>query len=104
MLDRKVLEDGIDIRSPEAPRSVRDALDRYFSDHRNWDLSDARRRQARELQIVASGPRRDTSLLIYDDGVGQVPADFGQPGRASRREKVSQEGEIQGVRDTINKK
>src|SRR3546814_4798417 len=34
ILERKVLEDGIDIRSPEAPRSVRDALDRYFSDHR----------------------------------------------------------------------
>src|SRR3546814_20700643 len=85
------------IRSPEAPRSVRDALDRYFSDHRNWDLSDARRRQARELQLVASGPRRDTSLLISDDGVGQVPADFGRTflsllrgtiGRASGRERV----------------
>src|SRR3546814_19958707 len=85
MLERKVLEDGIDIRSPEAPRSVRDALDRYFSDHRHWDLSDARRRQARELQIVASGPRRDTSLLIYDDGVGQVPADSGRTFRSLPR-------------------
>lgn len=76
ILERKVLQDGIDIRSAEAPRSVAEALDRYFPDHRNWDLGDARRRQARELQIVASGPRRDTSLLVYDDGVGQAPEDF----------------------------
>lgn len=76
ILEKKVLRDGIDIRSSEAPGSVQEALDRYFPNHRNWDLGDARRRQARELQIVASGPRRDTSLLIYDDGVGQAPDDF----------------------------
>lgn len=76
ILEKKVLEDGIDIRSAAAPRSVKEALDRYFPDHGNWDLGDARRRQARDLQIVASGPRRDTSLLIYDDGVGQAPEDF----------------------------
>lgn len=76
ILEKKVLQDGLDIRSPEAPRSVREALDRYFPHHRNWDLGEARRHQARELQIVASGPRRDTSLLIYDDGVGQAPAEF----------------------------
>ncbi len=76
ILERRVLQDGIDIRSPKAPRSVAEALDRYFPDHRNWDLGDARRRQARDLQIVASGPRRDTSLLVYDNGVGQAPADF----------------------------
>jgi len=76
ILEKKVIEDGLDIRSAEAPRSVREALDRYFPDHRNWDVGDARRRQARELQIVASGPRRDTSLMVYDNGVGQTPADF----------------------------
>ena len=76
ILERKVLEAGLDIRSAGAPRSVREALDRYFPDHRNWDLGDARRQQARSLQIVASGPRRDTSLLVYDDGDGQAPADF----------------------------
>ena len=76
ILEKKVLQDGLDIRSKEAPGSVREALDRYFPQHRNWDVGDARRRQARELQIVASGPRRDTSLLVYDDGVGQAPEDF----------------------------
>ncbi|MDY0957745.1 hypothetical protein SOM26_03495 [Sphingomonas sp. CFBP8993] len=76
ILEKKVLQAGLDVRSPEAPQSVREALDRYFPDHRNWDLGDARRSQARDLQIVASGPRRDTSLLVYDNGVGQAPEDF----------------------------
>jgi hypothetical protein len=76
ILEKKVLENGLDIRSKDAPGSVREALDRYFPQHRNWDVGDARRRQARELQIVASGPRRDTSLLVYDDGVGQAPEEF----------------------------
>lgn len=30
ILEKKVLEDGIDIRSKDAPGSVREALDRYF--------------------------------------------------------------------------
>lgn len=76
ILEKMVVQDGIDPRAPDAPRSVQAALDRYFPDHRNWDLGEARRRQARELQIVASGPRRDTSLLVYDNGIGQAPADF----------------------------
>lgn len=76
ILEKKVLEDGIDPRSPEAPQSLAEALDRYFPNHKNWDLSQARRERARDLQIVASGPRKDTSLLIYDDGVGQAPEDF----------------------------
>lgn len=76
ILEKKVLQGGIDIRSADAPQSVLAALDRYFPEHRNWDLGDARRKQAYQLQIVASGPRADTSLLIYDDGVGQAPEDF----------------------------
>jgi len=76
ILEKKVRQDGIDIRSAQAPASVQEALDRYFPQHANWDLGDARRRQARELQIVASGPKLDTSLLVYDDGVGQAPKDF----------------------------
>ena len=60
ILEKKVREDGIDIKSREAPGSVQEALDRYFPSHRDWDLGEARRRQAGDLQIVASGPRRDT--------------------------------------------
>ena len=76
ILEKKVLEDRIDPRSPEAPQSLKEALDRYFPGHKNWDIGQARRERARDLQIVASGPRSDTSLLVYDDGVGQAPKDF----------------------------
>lgn len=76
ILEKKVVEDGIDIRSDRAPKSIKEALDRYFPNHHNWDLGDFRRQQARDLQIVASGPKRDTSLLIYDNGIGQAPEDF----------------------------
>jgi hypothetical protein len=76
ILEKKVVQDGINIKSEAAPRSVQEALDRYFPGHRNWDLGDIRRHQARDVQIVASGPKSDTSLLVYDDGVGQAPEDF----------------------------
>ena len=76
ILEKKVLEDGIDPRSPKAPQSLKDALERYFPGHKNWDIGQARRERARDLQIVASGPRSDTSLIIYDDGLGQAPEDF----------------------------
>jgi site-specific DNA recombinase len=66
ILEKKVLEGGIDIRSADAPQSVEAALDRYFPEHRNWDLGDVRRKQAHELQIVASGPRTDTAERIRD--------------------------------------
>lgn len=77
ILEKKVVLEGIDIKSDTAPGSVQEALDRYFPGHRNWDLGEVRRRQARDVQIVASGPKQDTSLLVYDDGIGQAPEDFG---------------------------
>lgn len=77
ILEKKVLEEGIDIKSKAAPCSVKEALDRYFPNHLNWDVGEARRSQARDLQIVASGPVGDTSLLVYDNGVGQAAKDFG---------------------------
>ena len=58
ILEKKVLEDVGDIRSDCAPRSVQEALDRYFPNHRNWDLGDARRRQARGQVRVSDD--RDT--------------------------------------------
>ena len=76
ILTRRCLEDGIDPRSSEAPRSVDDALERFFPDSGNWDLRKFRNGQAESIQIIADGPRFETSLLIYDDGEGQHPHDF----------------------------
>ena len=76
ILMRACLEHGIDPRSHQAPRSIDDALRQFFPNHKNWDLPGARREQAERLQILADGPRRETSLIIYDDGEGQAPEDF----------------------------
>lgn len=76
ILTRRCLEDGIDPRSSEAPRSVDDAVVRFFPETGNWDLRKFRSRQAERIQIIAHGPRFETSLLIYDDGEGQHPRDF----------------------------
>lgn len=76
ILMRACIEHEIDPRSEEAPRSIDEALDRFFPDHKNWDLRRQRRELAERLQILADGPRMETSLVIYDDGEGQAPEDF----------------------------
>jgi len=76
VLMRKCVEQGIDPRSEDAPRSINEALNLFFPDHKNWDLRQARRNQAEMLQIIADGPRGETSLVIFDDGEGQAPEDF----------------------------
>lgn len=79
ILMRKCLEAGINPRSPEAPRSIEQAVNRFFPDHKNWDLSSARNDQGQSIQILADsypGKTSDTSLIIYDDGEGQHPEQF----------------------------
>jgi hypothetical protein len=76
ILIRRCIEEGINPRSEQAPRSVEDGVRRFFPDHKNWDLGAARRIQAEQLQIIADGPRMNTSLVVYDDGEGQAPQDF----------------------------
>ena len=76
ILTRACIEQGIDPRSDEAPRSVDDALARFFPNYKNWDLRHQRRQVAERLQILADGPRLETSLVIYDDGEGQTPENF----------------------------
>lgn len=76
ILTRACIEQGIDPRSEEAPRSIDEALNRFFPNHKNWDLRQQRRQLAERLQILADGPRMETSLVVYDDGEGQAPEDF----------------------------
>lgn len=54
-------------------------LPQFFPKHKNWDLSNPRQRQAKNIQIIAdseSGDTANTSLIIYDNGEGQHPEDF----------------------------
>ena len=76
ILTRRCIEEGVDPRSEEAPRSIESAVNRFFPDYKNWDLRRERRVQAERLQILADGPKMQTSLIIYDDGEGQSPENF----------------------------
>ena len=76
ILMRACIEHGINPRSEEAPRSIEEALNRFYPNHKNWDLPQQRRQLAERIQILADGPRMETSLVIYDDGEGQAPDDF----------------------------
>ena len=76
ILMRRCYEAGIDPKSAKAPRSMQDAIKRFFPNAKQWDLPSFRKQQADSIQIIADGPRFNTSLIIYDDGEGQHPEDF----------------------------
>lgn len=76
ILTRKCLEAGFDPTDQEAPKSMDEAVERFFPASADWDLTDFRKNQSESLQILADGPRKQSSLVIYDDGEGQHPEDF----------------------------
>ncbi|MGV3530575.1 MAG: hypothetical protein ACO1OO_16860 [Flavisolibacter sp.] len=75
VLMKKCYEAGINPKSSAAPRSMEEAINTFYPNH-NWDLRQNQRRQAENIQIIADGPKSQTSLIIYDDGEGQHPKDF----------------------------
>ena len=76
VLMKKCFEAGTDPKSHHAPKSMEEARARFFKNHKNWDMPNARRKQSENIQIIADGPRFNTSLIVYDDGEGQHPEDF----------------------------
>ena len=76
VLTKKCLERGIDPKSKEAPQSMAEAKEKFFPEHKDWDMPKNRNLQAESIQILADGKKKDTSLIIYDDGEGQHPHDF----------------------------
>src|SRR5258708_6379255 len=77
ILMRKCYEAGIDPKSAAAPKSMDKAIKQFFhKENESWYLGPNRQRQAEEIQILADGPRMNTSLIIYDNGEGQKPEDF----------------------------
>lgn len=76
LLMRRCYENNIDPESDDAPKSVDSAIKLFFTNSDNWNLYSEKSKQAESIQILASGPRKNTSLVIYDDGEGQHPQDF----------------------------
>ena len=76
VLMKKCLEADIKPTSGSAPQSMEEAKVKFFADHRDWDLARTRSKQAENIQIIADGPRFNTSLTIYDYGEGQHPEEF----------------------------
>jgi len=75
-LMKKCLELGLEPKSKEAPKSMDEAINIFFPDNKNWDLNTFRRSQAEDIQIIADGPTKQSSVIIYDNGEGQHPEDF----------------------------
>src|ERR1035438_1640543 len=72
ILMRRCYEAGIDPKSPAAPKSMEEAIHKFFHpESQTWYLSPTRQKQAEEIQILADGPRMNTSLLIYHKDEGQ---------------------------------
>lgn len=76
VLIKKCREAGINPKSGQAPKSMEEAKVKFFANHEDWDLPGKRREQSESIQIIADGPKLNTSLIIYDDGEGQHPETF----------------------------
>ena len=79
-LMRKCGEASLDPKGPATPASIAAAVQRFYAaEARNRDLEAARKTQAENIQVVASGDKLKPSLAIHDDGEWQHPADFEHP-------------------------
>ena len=76
VLIKKCREAGINPKSGQAPKSMEEAKIKFFANHGDWDLPGKRKEQSESIQIIADGPKLNTSLIIYDDGEGQHPEKF----------------------------
>lgn len=76
LLMKRCLQEQIDPKGVDAPRSMDEALGKFYPEYKSWDLPTFRRKQSEEIQILADGPTKDSSVVIYDNGEGQHPDDF----------------------------
>jgi len=76
LLMKRCLELGVDPKSSQAPQSIDEAVLKFYPNFKDWELQKFRRQQSEEIQILADGPPRNTSVIIYDNGEGQHPQDF----------------------------
>ena len=65
---KRCLESKIDPKSIAAPQTIEEGVKVFFPDYRDWELPKFRRQQSENIQILADGPTKDTSVIIYDNG------------------------------------
>ena len=82
ILTKECLVAGIIPKSTDAPKSMDEAIERFFPKN-NWDLPSFRKEQSENIQIIADGkgPKSQrsqfpTSVVVYDNGEGQHPEKF----------------------------
>jgi hypothetical protein len=82
LLMKKCLERGIAPKSNDAPKSMNEAVLSFYGKQEldMWSQkatgNSFRRKQALDIQLVADGPPRNTSVIVYDNGEGQHPDAF----------------------------
>lgn len=77
ILMKKCLELNFDPKGVNAPKSMDEAIEKFYErDAKNWDLRNHRRKQSEEIQILADGPKSESAVIIYDNGEGQNPEKF----------------------------
>lgn len=82
-LMKKCYEAGIDPRSTNAPKTMQEAVEKFYGEKHQWLSNDFIKKESLEIQVIADGLTKkksartyDTSLVIYDNGEGQDPQDF----------------------------
>ncbi len=82
-LMKKCYELEIDPRSPNAPKTMQEAIERFYGEKHQWLSREFIKQEASNIQVIADGITKkksartyDTSLTIYDNGEGQHPEDF----------------------------
>ena len=80
VLLRRCREAGDEPESASAPRTMREAVERYLGVPRGdvTELADAeQRRLAESVLLAADGSRQSPNIVVADRGEGQDPRDFG---------------------------
>ena len=90
---------GIDPKSPQAPKSMREAAEIYFGiKHGRIQSVDTsnRREFAERIQLIATGTRESPAYIIVDDGEGQSPEKFEDTFLSLARENKTKIPFVQG--------
>lgn len=90
---------GIDPKSAQAPKSMREAAELFFGikEGRIQNLEQSeRRRFAERIQLIAAGTKENPAYIIVDDGEGQTPEQFEHTFMSLARENKTKIPFVQG--------